>query len=52
MHKTDGTRDGIDCGIDRFQRFYEWFFYGKVQTRVLHVFRAMKKPCKMPASTL
>ncbi len=27
MHKTDGTRDGIDCGIDRFLRFYEWILY-------------------------
>ena len=27
MHKTDGTRDGIDCGIDRFQRFNEWILY-------------------------
>ena len=27
MHETDGTRVCIHCGIDRFQRFYEWMLY-------------------------
>ena len=27
LHKTDGTRVAILCGIDRFQRFYEWLLY-------------------------
>jgi hypothetical protein len=24
---TDGTREGIDCRINRFQRFNEWILY-------------------------
>ena len=27
MLETDGTRVVIHCGIDRFQRFYEWMLY-------------------------
>jgi hypothetical protein len=27
LHETDGTRVVIVCGIDRFQRFYQWILY-------------------------